>query len=110
VRDTSFLLSLLSRQLDDIIDRAGEPLGLRPVEQAVCALHTEVYENRGVDHGHLETTYSLTTNGGYVLGGTLVVTLRRGREIYMYTREREGKRGGRRERTEAGKEREGGRD
>jgi hypothetical protein len=42
-----------------------------------------------VDHGHLETTDSLTTDGGYVLGGTLVITLRRGGERYVHERERE---------------------
>ena len=66
-------------KLDHIINWAGESIRLRPVEKLVSALHTEVYENCGVDHGHLETTNPLTTNGGDVLGGTLVVTLREGR-------------------------------
>ena len=42
-----------------------------------------------MDHGHLETTNSLTANGGYVLRGTLVITLRRGGKKYAHERERE---------------------
>ena len=63
-------------ELDDIIDWAGEPNGLRPVEKPVSALHTEVDENCGVDHRHLEATDPLSAKGGYVVWGTLVVTLR----------------------------------
>jgi hypothetical protein len=63
-----------------------------------------------VNHGDLETTHSLTTDGGYVLGGTLVVTLRRGKEIYMYTRERERRETGREKREDGGREGEGGRE
>ena len=77
-------------KLDDIINGASEPNGLRPVEQAVGALHTKVYEDCGVDHGHLETTNSLTANSGYVLRRTLVVTLRREKKG-MCMRERERK-------------------
>lgn len=66
-------------KLDYIINRASESIRLRPVEKLVSALHIEVYENCGVDHRHLETANPLTTNGGYVLWGTLVVTLREGR-------------------------------
>ena len=39
------------------------------------ALHAEVNEESGVDHGHLETANPLTTKGRYVVGRTLVVTL-----------------------------------
>jgi hypothetical protein len=61
-----------------------------------------------VNHGHLETTDSLTTNGGYVLGGTLVISLGRGRERYVYEGESErrkerGRRDERREKIEDGR-------
>ena len=54
---------------------ASESIRLRPVEEVVSALHFEVYEYSGVDHGHLETANSLATNCRDILWRTLVVTL-----------------------------------
>ena len=74
----------------------------------LSALHTEVNEESGVDHGHLETANPLTTKGWYVFGRTLVVTLsikegksgrklmnvENGRERRVRERERDTKRKG----------------